>query len=69
MKLITTSPLERYDILTFGLRVPPRAAEARQSYYDRLQNAVSQLDRLYGKRRSIVTRIGPNCREILRFGG
>jgi hypothetical protein len=34
MKPITTSPLERYDISTFGLRAPPRAPGARQSYYD-----------------------------------
>jgi hypothetical protein len=39
MKLTTTFPLERYDILTVGLRMPPRESEARQSYYDGLQIA------------------------------
>jgi hypothetical protein len=34
MKLITTFPRERYDIPTFGPRMPPRASETRQSYYD-----------------------------------
>jgi hypothetical protein len=34
MKLITTLPLERYDIPTFGPRMSPRALEARQSHYD-----------------------------------
>jgi hypothetical protein len=34
MKLITTFPLERYDIPTLGLRVSPAASEGRQSYYD-----------------------------------
>jgi len=34
MKLITTFPLERYDIPAVGLQVPPEASEARQSYYD-----------------------------------
>jgi len=33
-KLITTFPPERYDILAFGLRLPPRASEAGQNYYD-----------------------------------
>jgi hypothetical protein len=39
MKLITTFPLERYDISVFGLRAPPRASEARQNYDDGLQIA------------------------------
>lgn len=34
MKLITTFPLQRYDIPTFGLRMPLRASEARRGYYD-----------------------------------
>src|SRR6266436_1264482 len=34
MKLITTFPLERYDILALRLRMPPRAFGTRQSYYD-----------------------------------
>lgn len=38
MKLITTFPLERYDIPAFGPRVRPETSEARQSYYDRLQD-------------------------------
>lgn len=33
MKLITTSPLERYDIPAFGLRMSPQISEARRSYY------------------------------------
>jgi hypothetical protein len=33
MKLITTFPLERYDIPAIGLRMQPRASETRQSYY------------------------------------
>jgi hypothetical protein len=37
MKLITTSPLEHYNISAFGLRMPPRAAGARQSSYEGLQ--------------------------------
>ena len=34
MKVITTYPLQRYDILAFGLRTPPCASEHRHSYYD-----------------------------------
>lgn len=33
-KLITTSPLEHYEIATFGLRMPPMAFVTRQSHYD-----------------------------------
>jgi hypothetical protein len=38
MKLIITFPLERYDIPAFGQRARPGTSEARQSYYDRLQD-------------------------------
>lgn len=34
MKLITTFPLEHYDIPTFEPRAPPQASGARQSCYD-----------------------------------
>lgn len=34
MKLITTFPLERYDTLSFRLRMPPYVCETRRSYYD-----------------------------------
>lgn len=34
MKLITTCPPELYDIPALGLRIPPGASRARQSYYD-----------------------------------
>jgi hypothetical protein len=32
--LMKLFPLERYDILAFGLRMPLRASETRQNYYD-----------------------------------
>jgi hypothetical protein len=35
MKLTTTFPLERYDILSLRLRMPQGVFETRQSYYDR----------------------------------
>ena len=36
MKLITTFPLERYDILASSLRIPPCVSENRQGCYDSL---------------------------------
>ena len=48
MKLITTFPLERYDIPAFGQRARPGTSEARQSYYDRLQDLESNRGRARG---------------------
>lgn len=45
MKLITTFPLEHYDIPAFGQRARPGTSEVRQSYYDRLQD----LERNHGR--------------------
>ena len=37
MKLITTFPLEDYEISTFRPQMPPEASAARQSYYDQAE--------------------------------
>jgi hypothetical protein len=47
MKLITTFPLERYDIPAFGQRARPGTSEA-QSYYDRLQDLENNRGRARG---------------------
>ena len=45
-KLITTFPLERYEISTFGPRMPPEAATARRIHCDQAEpySASEQAD-------------------------
>ena len=57
MKLITTFPLERYDIPAFGQRARPGTSEARQSYYDKLQDLESSRRREQ-----------PSCNRVGRVG-
>jgi hypothetical protein len=65
MKLITTFPLERYDISAFGLRARrrehPGLAKATTIVADRFVGKVAVARRLCGERqRSVVTLGGPS---------
>jgi hypothetical protein len=43
-KLITTFPLDHYDIRTLSLQGSPQASEDRQNYYDGLRATVGLHD-------------------------
>ena len=46
MKLITTSPLEHYDISALGLRLYPKVASSRPSHYDGVARHRGCLERV-----------------------